>query len=78
MLKVVFAKILIAEGGGELEINIEQGLLPARLEQDLAIYLCDVIPNIIDSWPGWKEVEKHLKSKQGTSLSDFTLRRNFH
>ena len=73
MLKVVSMKVLIANGGGELDIEIEQNLLPSSLEKELIAYLCETIPRIIDSWPGWLEIEKHQETN-----SPFTVKGTFH
>ncbi|MFP3866871.1 MAG: hypothetical protein ACLFUU_01745 [Desulfobacteraceae bacterium] len=59
--RIVKAKVLIGMNGGEIDIQTQPGLLPQDLEQELALFLGDAIPRIIDSWTGWREIHAYLK-----------------
>jgi hypothetical protein len=54
--RIIKIKMLIAHGGGDLFVDTLPGVIPAHLEAELNEYLMYHLPNVIEAWPGWKEV----------------------
>jgi len=59
--RIVKVKVTIDQGGGEVDIQTQPGLLPKDLEEKLSLFLGDAIPRIIDSWTGWHELHTYLE-----------------
>ncbi len=59
--RIVKVKILIGQGGGEVDIQTQPGLLPKDLEQELSLFLGTTLPRIVDAWPGWRELHDYLE-----------------
>lgn len=62
--RVLKGRLLIAHGGGELNIETQPGLIPEYLQDEMEAWLVDAITTAVDSYPGWKEILA-LRDKQG-------------
>ena len=68
--RVFKAKLLIAFGGGDLDIRTQPGLIPEHLESEFEQYLADAIMTAVDSYPGWPEIHRLMKEKGCASKAE--------
>jgi hypothetical protein len=60
--RVMNAKLVVGHNGGQLDLSTHPGIIPIELEQNFADWIMDVV----DAWPGWKEVAR-LREEYGCS-----------
>ena len=62
--RIVKIKMFIGQGGGDLDIQTQPGLIPEYLEAELNQWLVDAITTAVDSWPGWGEIANFVKDSE--------------
>lgn len=63
--RVLKGKLIIAHGGGELNIETQPGLIPDHLQDEMEAWLVDAITTAVDSYPGWPEINRLRQSNGG-------------
>jgi len=61
------AKYLITPAGGEVTIETHPGLIPEYLEPEFSEMLGKLfnrVNDVIDAWPGWKEIKRLEKQQE--------------
>lgn len=56
--RVFKAKVRVGPDAGEVVIETQPGVIPQYMEDELSVYLATVLGDIIDAWPGWKEIQR--------------------
>jgi hypothetical protein len=56
--RVFKAKLRVGPDAGEIFIETLPGVLPKDMEDDFTGWLVTVMGDIIDAWPGWKEIKR--------------------
>lgn len=48
----------IGHNSGELVIETQPGIIPKYMEDELGVYLATILSDLVDAWPGWKEIKR--------------------
>ena len=56
--RVFKARLRVGPDAGEITIETLPGVLPKDLEDEFTGWLVTAMADIIDAWPGWKEIKR--------------------
>jgi hypothetical protein len=56
--RVFKASVRVGPDAGEIVLETQPGVLPKDIEDEFSSYLVTVLGDIIDAWPGWREIKR--------------------
>lgn len=56
--RIFKARVIVSQDAGEIIVETQPGILPKDMEDELSVYLATVVSDLIDMWPGWKEIKR--------------------